>query len=168
MRKIYECILILILFLVADVAFSQRIISPVPGTWSNKQSLILNTCDGSECFYSYSGTDPLTSGFAYDGPVLIDETGDVTVRVVSVKGDKKEELSVTFTVQESENTYAADTVENAFVSKICENPMIVYSLGTGSNRYCSADHIRLYQGNTLTVSTGQGSMTAVEFVTKNS
>ena len=54
-------------------AFAQRIISPVPGTWANKQCLVLNTTDGSECFYSYSGTDPLTSGFAYDGPVLIDK-----------------------------------------------------------------------------------------------
>ena len=111
-------------------AFAQRIISPVPGTWANKQCLVLNTTDGSECFYSYSGTDPLTSGFAYDGPVLIDETGDVTVRVVSVKGDQKEELSVTYTVKEVENPYPAETVENAFVSKMCENPLLVYSFGT--------------------------------------
>ena len=121
---------VLAFLFVACSAFAQRIISPVPGTWANKQCLVLNTTDGSECFYSYSGTDPLTSGFAYDGPVLIDETGDVTVRVVSVKGDQKEELSVTYTVKEVENPYPAETVENAFVSKMCENPLLVYSFGT--------------------------------------
>lgn len=109
--------------------FAQRIISPVSGTWSNKQCLILNTGDGSECYYSYSGTDPLTSGFAYDGPILIDAVGDVTLRVVSLNGDKKEELSVSFTVQESSGSFAENSQERDFLEKVNGNPVLVYTPG---------------------------------------
>ena len=45
---------------------------------------------------------------------------------------------------------------------------VIYSKGTGSNRYCNDNHIRLYQGNTLTVKVGQGTLKEVEFVNKNS
>ena len=44
---------------------------------------------------------------------------------------------------------------------------VVYSLGTGSNRYCNDSQIRLYQGNTLTVSVAQDALTEIEFVTAN-
>ena len=58
-----------------------KIISPVPGTWANKQMLLIDTEDGADYFYSLNGENPEVAGFAYDGPVLIDLTGDITVKV---------------------------------------------------------------------------------------
>ena len=155
-----KCLFVLAFLLTTCLLSAQRILSPVPGTWSNKQSLVLDVNDGSECFYSYSGTDPLVSGFAYDGPVLIDATGDVTVRVVSINGEKKEELTVSFTVQESENPFEADTLENAFIEKICESPMVVYSFGAAVQiptrlRYALGDGAKPFMdGRTLSLAPG--------------
>ena len=131
MEKLHRKKIFCILFfsLLTAATFAQRIISPAPGTWSNKQCLNLNTSDGSECYYSYSGTDPLTSGFAYDGPILIDATGDVTVRVVCMSGDTKEELNVSFTVQETTGDFAENSPEKKFLENLNDNPVLIYNPG---------------------------------------
>lgn len=131
MKKVCKINLILtaLFFAVVGRAFSQRIISPVPGTWANKQALVLDTSGGAEYFYSYSGTDPLTSGFAYDGPVLIDATGDVTVRVLYVNGEERDELTVSYTVSEYASAFAEGSAEKTFISKVSENPLILYRYG---------------------------------------
>ena len=40
---------------------------------------------------------------------------------------------------------------------------VVYAKGTGSNMYLNDEHLRLYQGNTLTVSVATGLLTKLEF-----
>ena len=40
---------------------------------------------------------------------------------------------------------------------------VVYALGEGSNRYCNDQQIRLYPGNTLTLSVDDGRLTALTF-----
>lgn len=99
-------------------AFSERVISPVPGDFANRQALVLDLSDGAEAFYSYSGLNPLVSGFAYDGPVLIDAAGEVTVHVVVVSGDSSEEHEIVYTVSEPENPFADGSAEKAFVDRI--------------------------------------------------
>ncbi|MCM1321126.1 MAG: hypothetical protein NC041_04960 [Bacteroides sp.] len=61
-----------------------KIISPAEGAWANYQSLILDVPADCTAVYSFSGSDPLESGFAYDGPVLIDASGDITLRVATI------------------------------------------------------------------------------------
>ena len=63
------------------------VLSPVEGTWANKQALVLDCAPETEVFYSFSEYDPLDFGFAYDGPVLIDLSGEVTLNLVAVHGD---------------------------------------------------------------------------------
>ena len=58
-------------------------------------------------------------------------------------------------------------VDKAYLTGTQNGVTVVYSLGTGSNRYCNDSQIRLYQGNTLTVSVAQDALTEVEFVTAN-
>lgn len=94
--------------------FSQRVISPVAGNFSNRQPLVLDVSDGAECFYSLTGSDPLTSGFAYDGPVLIEACGRVNVKIVALHGDLKEEIEINYTVQE-ENPFEQDTEPFSFI-----------------------------------------------------
>lgn len=64
-----------------------EIISPVEGTWANRQPLVLDCAPETEVFYSFSEYDPLDFGFAYDGPVLIDLCGEITLNLVAVHGD---------------------------------------------------------------------------------
>ena len=63
------------------------VLSPVDGTWANRQALVLDCAPETEVFYSFSEYDPLDFGFAYDGPVLIDLDGEVTLNLVAVHGD---------------------------------------------------------------------------------
>ena len=114
----------LLLCAALPLAALERVISPVAGVWANKQSLVLNVRDGAECFYSYSGTDPLTSGFMYDGPVLIDASGDVTVRVVCVLGGSREEYQISYTVDEDGAALFEDgSIEQHFIESVASHPL---------------------------------------------
>ena len=154
-RGTYRLIVALLFACVAGGAFAQQIISPVAGTWANRQPLVLDTSDGTEYFYSYSGTDPLTSGFAYDGPVLIDATGDIQVRVLAVKGDRQEELTISYRVAEQTTT---DGTARRFVDSVHRNPLILYRYGSAvqipeSLRYALGDDGRSFAaGTTLSLS----------------
>ncbi len=166
------------------LVWAQRVISPVTGNFNNKQVLVLDTSDGSECFYSFSGTDPLTSGFAYDGPVLIDAVGRVNVRVAAVKDGHKEEIEVNFNVLES-NPYAPESEEGAFISKVVnsglyvfssESPLSIpsgleYAMGDGAAPYLSGKVLSLDDRNRLCrylpchISDGKNNWRFVIFVT---
>ena len=70
--------------------FSQtKIISPVEGNWLNPQPIILEKQPDTEVYYSLSGTDPLKSGFAYDGPVALSGYGDFNLTIATVQKDGK-------------------------------------------------------------------------------
>ena len=45
---------------------------------------------------------------------------------------------------------------------------VTYALGSGGQRYCGTDHIRMYGGNKLTVSVTQGTIVGLEFELKES
>ncbi|MBR1405198.1 MAG: hypothetical protein IJ558_13625 [Treponema sp.] len=132
-------------FVSVSLAFSERVISPVEGTFANKQSLILDVSDGVEAFYSYAHTNPLTSGFAYDGPVLIDASGDVSLRIVVVDGDKKEQYEVNYTVKDDGNPFAEGTLEKKFIDSIVSESVLL----------CAADNV-VYIPKTLSFKIGDG------------
>jgi hypothetical protein len=115
----------LLLFAMAQQVMAfERIISPAPGSWVNKQLLVLDTSDGAECFYSYSGSDPLTSGFAYDGPVLIDASGAVSVRIAVVLPAAQEEMLVEYTVIDPDTISVENgSVEEKFLTSVMQNPL---------------------------------------------
>ena len=70
--------------------FSQtKIISPVEGNWLNPQPIILEKQPDTEVYYSLTGTDPLKSGFAYDGPVALSGYGNFNLTIVTVHKDGK-------------------------------------------------------------------------------
>ncbi|MDR2370510.1 MAG: hypothetical protein LBD71_03440 [Treponema sp.] len=64
-----------------------RIENPVPGVWANAQRLVISGAEGRKIFWTDDGTDPLgPGGELYRGPVLIDRTGEVTLRIASPDG----------------------------------------------------------------------------------
>lgn len=102
-------------FLLVPSAFAVQatspltIISPVEGTWANKQPLIVEVPSGYEVYYSLSGSNPLDFGFIYDAPVLIDQEGEVHVRLVTVdaKGTVYED-TVNYSVVPSDTAFTVD------------------------------------------------------------
>ena len=113
--------------LCAVPVFSERVISPVQGKFANKQSIILDLSECEEAFYSYTNTNPLDSGFAYDGPALIDMSGNVSLYVVVMSGESKESYEIEYTVEES-NPFADGTFEKKFIDRVgVENVLLCTS-----------------------------------------
>lgn len=102
-----------------------KILSPLPGCWGNKQALILDVPDGCDVYYSVAGTNPLESGFAYDGPVFLDVVGDVYLSLVTVSSNGAVSDSVEFSVEEQP---IPDVLADFF-----ENPLYEFTPGKTVN-----------------------------------
>jgi len=68
-----------------DLPFA--VISPAPGNWANRQTLLIEVLDGTTIHYSLDGSDPVTGGKIYGGPVLLDKEGLVTLRLSAAGPD---------------------------------------------------------------------------------
>ena len=130
MKKVITFILSLIFI----TAFSQNLfaeikfVSPLPGTWSNKQVLIIDNLQQGDYFYSINGSDPEKFGFAYDGPVLLDMNGEINLRVTYIsRNGKKETANFNYTVIEND-AIAEDY--GSFISTFYDSGMINYSAGS--------------------------------------
>lgn len=139
-------------------AFSaQDIISPVNGTWNNVQPLVLNAWDGSELYYSFSGSDPLNSGFSYDGPVIIDATGTVNLRITAVSPQgKRSDYKISYSVIPSAD-YSLNENEAVFISNLVQSPIVSIPSGSFFNipddyYYCTSnDADYFFKGQTISV-----------------
>ena len=110
------------------------IISPVPGTWGNRQPLVVNVPDGWEVYYSVSGSDPLLFGFAYDGPSLIDQEGDVRLKVTAVdRTGRRYDYGVDYSVKRFSQLDPVGKwteAQKKFVLAISVNPVRKYTAGS--------------------------------------
>ncbi len=116
-------------------SFSEKdIISPLPGSWGNKQVLLLNVPDGYEVYYSITGSDPLLFGFAYDGPSLIDKEGDVHLKISTVdQAGRRSDYTVDYSVKsfsqlDAEKKWSEE--QRNFVRMIASNPLRKYTAGS--------------------------------------
>lgn len=128
MKKLVSAFLFLLVSIFALSAQNGiKLISPVPGTWSNKQMLIIDTnYEDAEYYYSLNGQDPETSGFAYDGPVLLDVSGYVDLKIARI-GDTKAETSVNYTVI-PEASYGYEYGE--FITSFFDSGVLNYTCGS--------------------------------------
>lgn len=120
--------LLLLAFAVSSLAvFAQiKVISPVEGTFANRQMLVIDTSDSGDYYYSLNGSDPETFGFAYDGPVLIDLDGPVELHITKA-GKTKQEVTVKYTVlPDSASTAAFGT----FISSFFDTGILNYTAGS--------------------------------------
>lgn len=132
------------------------VVSPVPGVWANCQPLIVHVPEGSNVFYSFTGSDPLQQGFAYDGPVLIEKTGDITLRLVTVTNDN--------TVTEQKIKYKVNPVftKNQFLKENVTKTLIPISSEKSLDipeelLYCVGDYgVPYIKGQKLTVGDKNG------------
>ncbi len=121
-----------LIFLLVSIFFSTavfanlKVISPIEGTFANRQMLVLETDGVGECYYSLNGSDPETFGFAYDGPVLIDIDGPVEIRIAKT-GTYKEETLVKYTVIPDN---ALTTAYGTFISSFFDTGILNYTAGS--------------------------------------
>lgn len=162
MKSLLRICLFLFLFVATPLFADVNILSPASGKWANKQVLVIDITDGETVFYSYSGSDPSSSGFAYDEPVLIDITGNVELRLSVVdKNNKTSSIVVEYSVEETSPSNPSEEVEAFFnqinTSTIVQVPAgnrfsipneLQYSLGkndstyeNGTELYCSKDSL---------------------------
>ncbi len=120
MKKFQHKAFVIILFsLICQLCFSapMKVLSPVPGVWANPQSLYVQKEESSDVFYSLNGTDPLESGLAYDGPILLEGAGKKTIIITEVRADGSfYSETITWTVtQNSQLTYVPFNRRNGCV-----------------------------------------------------
>ncbi len=117
-----------------SAAAACSIISPVAGTWGNRQPLLIDVPDGFEVYYSISGSDPLLFGFAYDGPSLIDQEGDVHLKITTVdRAGRRSDYSIDYSVTPASRLDAGHSWnenQKNFVRMICTNPVRKYTAGS--------------------------------------
>ncbi len=64
-----------------------KIVNPVPGSWSNRQALVVERREDLTVRYSIDGSDPAVNGLEYQGPVLLEAEGVVLLRVLISDGE---------------------------------------------------------------------------------
>jgi endonuclease I len=175
---------------------ARPVITPDAGTdYENVEVAITFATEVASIYYRLNGEDASEQSTLYTEPFTINETGTYTVKAVAIfDGNRSAQAEATYTITEPPVDPPVDPGDDTPVD--CELALndaffgtsfggvinnydddmvgtqdgvtVIYSKGTGSNRYCNDNHIRLYQGNTLTVKVGQGTLKEVEFVNKNS
>ncbi|MCQ2982247.1 MAG: hypothetical protein MJ178_05800 [Treponemataceae bacterium] len=95
LKILFLCVFLCIMTAVsAQSTRDSRIISPCPGTWGNMQSLVVQAGTGCDVYYSMTEVNPLVLGIAYDGPVMLDQTGNCSVAVSIVDPDGTSTTSI--------------------------------------------------------------------------
>ena len=160
--------------------------SPNAGTYYNSVEVTL-TCatEGATIYYTTGGADASEQSIEYTEPFTLTET--TTIKAVAVlDGEVSSQAEATYTITDQlppgpdipvDGEIALDnelfgTSYSGSINRSDNNDLtgtqngitVIYSLGTGQNRYCNDEQIRLYPGNTLTISVEQGTMAAIEFV----
>lgn len=166
------------------VVVAMPVISPDAGEYNEEVEVSITTATaGATIYYTTDNSYPSTASTVYEAPFKL--TQSATVKAIAVLDDGKSALaSAIYTIYEEGggggeqpadgNVMLCNTLFNTNysgaiassntqdLSGTANGITIVYSLGTGSNRYCNDDMIRLYPGNTLTVSVQQGTLTEIE------
>ena len=171
---------------VTDVA--QPVFSPEGGTFTGSVTVsISTTTTGATIYYTTNGVDASERSHVYDGPITLSET--TTLKAIAMKdGEKSYQTIATYTItdDQGQQTPAEGTIalNNVFFGSATgtissrdndedltgtqDGVTVTYALGSGGQRYCGPDHIRMYGGNKLTVSVTQGTIVGLEFELKES
>ena len=161
---------------------SEPVFSVEAGTYSEPFSVTMSCAtSGAAIYYTIDGTEPSAQSTLYTEPVTIGET--TTLKAVAVKdGSTSSVTTATYVIGSSQgpapesgtillnNTFFGTNHNGSVNSNNTDDfsgtqngVTVVYSLGTGSNRYINGEHIRLYQKNTLTFRVAEGTLTSIEF-----
>ena len=169
---------------------AQPVFSPDGGTFEDQVEVTITTdTEGATIYYTTNGAEASENSKVYDGPITL--TATTTLRAIAVKEgmSKSFQTMATYTITSSGggDTPGGETPTDATVIALnnalfgtsfsgsltgsdqktytgTKNGITIsYEKGTGSSMYINDEQLRLYQGNTLTVSTAAGQLTELEF-----
>ena len=162
---------------------ARPVFSPDEGTYYNSVEVTISCrTEGATIYYTTNGEDASEQSLQYTGAITLTESA--TIKAVAIKdGERSAQSTATYTIKQGGGETPVDgeiklndsffgtsfggsiTSDNtADLTGTQDGVTVVYSLGSGTNRYCNDSQIRLYPGNTLTVSVLQNSITNLEFV----
>ncbi len=172
-------------------AVAKPTFEPFASTYYNSVEVTLSCkTAGASIYYTLNGEDASEQSTPYEGPFTLNELGTYTINAVAIKdGERSAQASATYTVAEQPVGPGGDTPADCEIA-ICntlfgtsyngsvgggatelsgtQNGVTVsYNKAQGSNFYCNDTHVRLYPGNTLTVSVGQGTLKSIEITTQS-
>lgn len=159
-KSLLFCFLI---FLSFSNLFGQiNVISPIPGKWANKQILYIQTdpFEKADYFYSVDGSSPKEFGFAYDGPVLLDTEGKVTLKIAKVTENNIEEQRVDFEIEQNDgfNTSYEDLITSFYSSGLLNYSAgavisipseLSYRFGSQNKSFLQGQELSLSKNTTL-------------------
>lgn len=161
------------------------VFSPDAGTYYNSVTVELDCAtEGAAIYFTTDGADASEQSIAYNGPFEITKTS--TIKAVAIKdGNRSEQAVATYTITDQQGggggtpTNSEFALNNAFFGTSLNGVVnssnaedftgsqdgieVVYALGTGSQRMITNSEVRVYSGNTVTFSVGQGTITQLEF-----
>lgn len=163
------------------------VFTPDAGTYYNSVEITL-TCatEGATIYYTTDGADASANSIPYSGPFTLTATSQI--KAIAIKdGVSSYQVAAYYLITDEEGgenpepvvdgeillndeffgTSYAGSISSSDVQELVgtENGVtIVYALANGQNRYVNSSQIRLYPGNELRFSVGQGTITALEFV----
>lgn len=175
-------------FDIGDITITERVAQPVfspeGGTFMDQVVVTISTdTEGATIYYTTDGTDPTDSANVYREQLTLTHT--TTLKAIAMKDSMRTSYlqSATYVVRSSqhgEGTEETDIALNdglfgtSFNGAVPNNLVgdftgtkdgitVVYSKGTSANQFIGNSQIRLYAGNTLTISSDKGDITEAEF-----
>lgn len=154
------------------------------GTYYNGIEVELNCAtEGASIYYTLNGEDASEQSTLYEGPIILDVYGIYEIKAVAIDADghRSSQATATYVIREQGDETPADceimlcnslfgiawngsnNTETADLTGSQQGVTVTYSKGTGNYRYCNDSQIRLYGGNTLTVSVEGGKMKELAF-----
>ena len=150
---------------ISAAAQDVHVLSPVSGVWANRQSLVLDLPEGTDAFYSLNGENPLVSGIAYDGPVMLNVTGNVQLLLVITERDGKRtssQIRYTVTPQKTpgymEEAFAVSSESDSPSDLNADAPPVLRITAASGidippeRSYTIGDSGRIFSGRRLTLS----------------
>ena len=156
---------------------------PNGGTFTGQVTVTMSTStEGASIYYTTTGAEASENSKLYEAPITLTET--TTLKAIAVKdGVKSYQTTATFTIKSEGGGEAVAEgtllLNNSLFGTFFEGSLsageqgdfsgtqdgitVVYSKAEGSNQYINNSQIRLYPGNTIAVSIGQGKITELEF-----
>ena len=161
----------------------QPVFTPDGGTFADSVVVTISCAtDSATIYYTTNGTEPSETAHVYEGPVTLKET--TTLKAIAMRDSMRTsfQTSAKYTiitggdVTPVEGTIALNDsfFGTSFGGSITSAQMgdftgtkdgitVTYSKGTGANQYINDSQIRLYPGNTITVSSDEGDIIWAEF-----